>query len=461
VLDTDWNYGFEERRYPILLSLEIALGAFFYGHADTNLGYGWRRYTEADAYRPVNEAVPGGVGAFGAAPAPSSQIPIWSAQYSAPFASNISPLSEVDQSFPRRAVFILGGEHWNVGLFRDRLQWGNGHSGNFIFDSHSDYTDFFRFTAFSGAFRYEWVNAFYTKVVPPNYWERGERTELFMAHRIEFRLFGVLTVAASENVMYYDEELNFANINPSLIWHNLNKNGILNSIAHVELDYAFMPGFNAYVQFALDQATALTESEVEDAAWGLLAGVEYARALGPGVLTASLEAAYTTPLLYRRFSVDFLRVQTYSTRAFTPAAFDYIGYPYGGDAVVLQFDAAWNLPSVTDLSLRLLGMVHGKMNPFVSHNSQGNNDDKPNLHTSTPSGNADEREWTFAATLRGSYAIPQPLRWLAVSAWAQLDIITKTNKLMYSATGTGDAFTYHKSGASLDLQFSLGVGVRL
>jgi hypothetical protein len=439
--------------------VEIALGAFFYGHTD--IGYGWRPYTDAgDTFRRLDEALPKGVGAFGLPTEHLVHIPLWSEQYSALFATNINSFAEIEQVFPKRAIFIFGGEHWNIGLFRDRLQWGNGHSGNFIFDNHSDFTDFFRFTAFSDAFRYEWVNAFYIQE-PYIFWSNDERMKLFMAHRVEFRLFGSLTVAASENIMYYDETLNLANLNPSLIWHNLGKNGIFNALAHVEVDYAFMPGFNAYAQFTLDQGRVPLEAGDADDAWGVLAGVEYARALGPGVLSASIEAAYTTPLLYRRFAVDFLRAQTYWTQQYTPIVFDYIGYPYGGDAVVLQLDAAWNLPGVTEVSLRLFGMIHGKMNPFISHNSQGDNNENTNLHTSTPSGNADEREWTFAATLRGNYPISSPLKWLAMSVWAQLDIITKTNKLMYSATGTGNAFITHKNGASTDLQFSLGMGVKL
>jgi hypothetical protein len=193
-----------------------------------------------------------------------------------------------------------------------------------------------------------------------------------------------------------------------------------------------------------------------------LAGVEHARLLGAGVFTASLEGAYTTPLLYRRDKVDFLMITRCETvGAWDSFRFDYIGYPYGGDAIILQIDAAWRRPGTGGLSARLLGMIHGKMNPLISHNDRGDNTGKANLEEPTPSGRGDERELTYAASLRGDRIIPCPIPRFSFSLWGQVDFLLKYNKLMYSLTGTGEDLVYHKGGPSTDLQITLGLGLRL
>ncbi|GHU30813.1 hypothetical protein FACS1894172_04700 [Spirochaetia bacterium] len=119
------------------------------------------------------------------------------------------------------------------------------------------------------------------------------------------------------------------------------------------------------------------------------------------------------------------------------------------------------LPGQGELSLTMLGMIHGKQNVFAFHNTQKDNLAEPNLQDTTPSGNADEQERTFQLSLRGNWIIPQPLQWLNLSVWAEFDVVSKTNKSIWSLTGTGEDFVYHKPGISHDIQFSLGLGIKL
>ena len=60
--------------------------------------------------------------------------------YNLPFLSNwMAKTYDVDFQVPKRALVSVGGKNWNLSLARDKLRWGNGHSGNFIFSDHDDY----------------------------------------------------------------------------------------------------------------------------------------------------------------------------------------------------------------------------------------------------------------------------------------------------------------------------------
>jgi hypothetical protein len=468
VNETDWIYGYEERRPLVFLSVETAVGTWFY--LFTDIRYGRNRFLEADEYRKA-DALPGGLGALIPPSDPSSSysppalleelsFPVRSHAYSSYFLTNVSGFSDFDFQWPKRAVSSAGGGHWNLSLARDRINWGNGHTGNFIVDDHVDFQDFARFSIFTERFRYEWLNVFF--MTYPYGLGTEESFRILMAHRLEFRFFKSLSLALSESVMYQDGRINLRYFNPAFIFHNQWERSRFNAIAQGELDFTFARGFKAYLQFALDQMRAPAEDDSQSAAWGALAGIEHARLAGAGVFTASLEGAYTTPLLYRRDKVDFLMITRCETvGAWDSFRFDYIGYPYGGDAIVLQLDASWRRPGIGALSARLFGMIHGKMNPFISHNDRGDNTGKANLTGLSPSGGEDKRELTLVSSLRGDRIIPWPLRRLSLSAWAQLDLLLQRNKLMYSLSGTGEDLVYHKDGPSADLQFSLGMGLRL
>ncbi|MDR2110643.1 MAG: hypothetical protein LBP32_04985 [Spirochaetaceae bacterium] len=468
VTEPDWLYGYEERKPLFLLSAEMAAGKWFY--VFTDLRYGRNRFLEGDIRRDET-ALPGGMGAL-IPPQDTFQggllFPVWSWAYSRPVLTNVIPRTwDFDFQWPKRAVFAVGGNHWTLNLSRDKIRWGSGHTGNFIIDDHTDYQDFARFSVFTERFKYEWLNVFfisypYNSGLIDSGGLMEETFRILMAHRLEFRILKSLSFSISENIMYQDRNLNFRYFNPAFIYHNLWDRSRFNAIAQGELEFTFAPGFKVYGQFVIDQLRAPDEDAGQSDAYGVLAGFEHARTLGKGVLTISLEGAYTTPLLYRRDKVDFLMITKNETLgAWESFYVDYIGYPYGGDAAVLQLDAAYLLPGDAVVSARFLGMIHGRMNFFISHNSEGDNTEKANLPDHTPSGGRDQREMTFIASFRGDRKIPQPLSWLNLSTWARLDLITKGNKLMYSRTGIGEDLVYHRGGVSTDLQFTIGLALRL
>ena len=451
VLSEDWNYGYEERQPLAKLSLEMNLYSWLY--ICTDLMYNRNRFNKKDKFRSVKDADQG-IGAETSLP-DYYIFPRQSWAYSKPFITNFpAEIDEFDYDWPKRANFTAGGQYWNISVARDRIQWGRGYSGNFVFDGHRDYDEYFRFSAFSQKFKYEWLNVFY-----PRPGSAGSY-KLLMAHRLEFRLLPSLVLALSENIMCVSEALNPRHINPAFIFHNWYDRDNRNSLAQLEVDFVPYKGYRLYAQAGFDQIRAPWEGDSEPSAWGVIAGVEHARPMFRGIMTFSLEFAYTTPLLYRRDFVDFITLSDTKTNyAEHGLAMDYTGYKYGGDAVVIQFDANCRFPGSVLVYARLFGMIHGKMNFFTSHNKDGNNNGYANLEAETPSGSDDETEQTFSISLGGNYALPQFVSWNKISVWADLSYIVKKNKLLISAAGTGGNIIYHKEGAAHDFQITVGIGI--
>ena len=126
-------------------------------------------------------------------------------------------------------------------------------------------------------------------------------------------------------------------LNPSFFYHNLNNRSMFNALAYIEVNASLFKGFTLYGQYAMDQARAPHEGDSQSDAWGVSVGGEYTFSLGKSVFTAYSEYLLTSPLLYRRDGVDFIKVSRYyhqgsdnDTYGHIPF-FEYIGYRYGGD----------------------------------------------------------------------------------------------------------------------------------
>ena len=441
--EEDWIRGFEDRKPLARLSLDFSLKDFLYLYCD--MQYGRNRVgLRDDLYRVYDRYLAG----IGAVIVPAGLDPVTHAiisgdttatlsgsswAYSQGFLTNIlAEPRDFDYQWPKRAVASVGGANWNFALSRDKVSWGNGHSGNFIVDGHVDYQDFARLTAFSDVFKYDWLNVF-MEANPVQGESADTKFKLLMAHRLEFRILKRLSFAISENVMYQNNVFDLRFLNPAFIYHNLNNMNMFNAIAHAELDWNFAKGFNLYGQFVMDQARAPTEGTAQADASGYLGGVEYAAVAGNKVLTSSLELAFTDPLLYRRNGVDFVMIRRYYTNG-DPSlpnyalsgyilTLDYAGYEYGGDAIVLQWDGACRIPGMGRLGLRLFGMVHGAMNFFVSHNKSGVNAGYADYEGSTPSGNIISQ--ALAASLTAEYEVPRFVSWAKARLWTEIDWINR------------------------------------
>ena len=447
-IEEDWIYGAEQRKPMGRLRLDFSVGDFFYTYCD--LQYGRNRFNYLDNRQLVTTVYTGGIGTLvGSSTTDTSGALIvasGSAIYSPAFMTNYLEHSyDVDFITPKRAMAAVGGSLWDFTLSRDKVSWGNGHTGDFIVGSQGDYQDFARLNLYTDRFKYQFLNVFLDTNPSPGE-DADTKFKVFMAHRLEFRILKSLTFAVSEDIMYQNNVFNLEYLNPAFIYHNLNRRSMFNAIAHVELDWNFIKGFNLYGQFVMDQARAPNEDASQSDAMGYMGGIEYAGMAGPGVLESSLELVLTSPLLYRRDAVDFLIFRKYFTHG-NPGvgyilAVDYLGYQYGGDAMVLQWDTKWRLPDSGSLGLRLFGMRHGEV---YYGNQVGTG-----YTGTTPSG--DRVDETFVASLMGEYELRKLVRWPQASLWAELDWILKR-----AYTKSTDSY----SSLSADLQFTTGISLSL
>ncbi|HWR12387.1 MAG TPA: hypothetical protein VN445_11225 [Rectinemataceae bacterium] len=435
--EEDWIYGAEERKPMAKLRLDFSVGDFFYTYCD--LQYGKNRFSDLDGIQTVTSLYADGIGAIVSSSNTTAHIVASdSAVFGPTFATNFLERSYyVDFITPKRAIAAVGGANWNFSFARDRIGWGNGHTGNFIVGSQGDYQDYAQFTAFADRFKYQWLNIF-LETNPSSGGDPDIKFRLFMAHRLEFRVLRTLTFAVSEDIMYQNDVFDLRYLNPAFIYHNLNNRSMFNAIAHAELEFSPIKGLNFYGQFVLDQARAPNEDASQSDAMGWMGGIEYAAPVGPGFLASSLEFALTSPLLYRRDLIDFLMFRKYDTNgAGNILAIDYLGYRYGGDAMVLQWDTAWRVPDAGRLGLRLFGMRHGEVYYYKAVNTGYSGDI------------VDE---TFVASLTGEYELKSLLKWPAASAWAELDWILKRSYMKST-----DSY----SSASADLQLTAGISLSL
>lgn len=401
VLSEHWLYNFSKRKPFLLGNLEMTAKDFFYTYCDLSYGYGRygaskqqggeETFTTVDAYLSTlsGNIDPHHVGTylidgvhFG-----TSAFP-----YNKKFLFNIpNSLLNFDYQWPKRAIFSLGSKNWNLSLSRDKLSWGNSHISNLVIDNHHVSQDYLRLGIFTKGFKYEFLTTF-LEAEPKSFIE-VEEIKIFIAHRLEFNPLSWLTFAISENVMYQtDEMIDLRSFLPANILHNLNNSIHYNAIAHAELNIQLCKGLSLYAQYALDQAKAPTESSAQTDAWGLLGGLEYTKALKNNIFNSTLEFAYTTPALYRRENVDFITMEkNYSHNYGHIVSFDYLGFVYGGDSIVLDWTNTLTQTQKFSLKLGLRGLLHGQMNMYTSHNKDGDNTGYSNIESKTPSGDLTTR----------------------------------------------------------------------
>jgi hypothetical protein len=363
----DWIYGFVDREPLARLRLDMAVSDFFYTYCDLQYGYGLATYD--DQLATLGESGHSLVGAL----TDDTDLVIIDrdsvlSQYTDAISTNfILNSRDFDFQWPKRAIVSVGGNGWNVTAGRDKISWGNSHIGNFIFDDHVDYHEYARFVAYTDFFKYEATDVFFDT----SYADSDDFFRMMLTHRLEFRPFRSFSFAVSENVMYQDDVLDFRYLNPAFVYHNLNDRDRFNAIAHLEANYSPRPGLRLYTQFVLDQAIAPNEDDDESTAWGLLAGIEYATVFGNGIYATAFEGAVTLPCLYRRDGIDFLMATRYAglnssgNSHWYAQKFDYIGFPYGSDALVFRWENSYRLPAVGKMGFTLTGIWHGEVDMYT------------------------------------------------------------------------------------------------
>lgn len=312
-----------------------------------------------------------------AAPARGEE-PVESEVFSPPFSTNIVTMSLQDFETPDRAYLSFGGKGYSLQLGRDNLSWGPGHSGNFIISDHHKFQEFLRFTIYSETFKFTSATLFFD---PPNWTSKGRTpyspkypgdddyeqndeytVRMLLAHRFEFKPLSWLRIELSENVMYQDTAFSFKYLNPLFIFHNLSNRGMFNALADISIQATITKGLSIYASIALDQLEAPGEGDDQESALGYMLGLEGYFPTKTGGLSYRLEGVYTDPLLYRRDKVDFVimtreREQYYG---YIPT-YRYLGYQYGGDALVVLANVEWKGISNLAVGGEIQYMAHGEV----------------------------------------------------------------------------------------------------
>ena len=460
--EEDWIYDYEEREPFLNVSLETWLTDQFYGVFEFPLKMNLFRETK-----------------------------VTSSIYNESLATNIPavPPNEVfdlNFNFPERAYVSAGGDHWNVQLGRDLIDWGSGKTGNMLISDHLANHDFLRFSTFHDSFKYSYLAAFFPHPIDYGYAPLYDGTagspgqtdpvnglRMMIAHRLEFGVLPTLRLAVTEAMMYMSEtgQLDLRALNPAMLYHNMYIRSNSNSMLTLDLDFTPIPNLTLYGQFAVDEFALPGEPIVGNGAlpqaFGYLGGIEGILPLDNGYLHGSFEAAKTDPYLYLRDEGDDYNQSigeyginyVVAIRHFTPdgnvsVSEEFLGYEYGCDAIVLQGTTGYKSFGKWEVEGRIFYMLHGThdKNTLWKQGTSTDPDDPTMVQTPTETpaapGNQDPAadlrdavEKTLLLEVKGRYRIVDTL-----AVYGQLDWIHVTNPDNFLANGTAS-----------DLQISAGV----
>ena len=288
--------------------------------------------------------------------------------------ANLTPegfTSDINQREPSRAFAVVGGKGWSLEIGRDRLLMGAGVTGSLIMSDSLPYHNILRFSAFGSKYKYSFMMSFLQHM-------KDDRKGIlfYMTHRLECRfLSDRLYAAVNESIMYKNDNgfMDLRYVNPVMYFHNYFISDLANSIVDLEISHSFARGWNLYTQIAIDQFTTPWEiadgDDKDPLAMGFLMGLRYVTMAHNGILTLNLEGAYTMPYLYLRATniPEGSHVQDPEDPGlgyiglFRGSRF-FLGYTYGGDAVVIDLEANYSVPGDWEAGAELMFMNHGEKN---------------------------------------------------------------------------------------------------
>jgi hypothetical protein len=323
---------------------------------------------------------------------------------SSAFSTNIpmvppATLNDLNFNFPNRTFISLGVPGLNLEIGRERLSWGPGESGNFMVGSQVDYHNNVRLTAYNDQFKYLFnvsgfpsPNEYYTTdenetvVWNDDAGQTHDGLNFFIAHRLEWRLFNKVNMALSEAIMYQPEDgqADLQYFLPTILMHNLYRTYDANSLLSLEVDWAALPALNLYGQIAVDdfhlpgEPAPGADDDANPDAFGFMLGAKTAFPLWGGMLSGSFEGAYTDPYLYLRAQrmtankknreLNYVVANRYYSAADgAPLLFveEFLGYRWGGDAIVLNANAAYRSFGKWSAGANLMFMVHGTFDKWT------------------------------------------------------------------------------------------------
>ncbi len=277
----------------------------------------------------------------------SIYIPSYDPYYSSYFSNNIFDSNrDLKAMGPYRNYLSLGNGPLSFSFARTELSFGESMVGNFLLDESQHYYDYTNLSYYSDKFKVSWLNVFFdTQYTNGQEEETLDGFKIFMLTKFEMPITDSLSFSFSDGMMYEADTLNFANLNPTYFFHNLNNSSIFNSIANFEFSYQMDRGRSLYFQFVVDQLKLVTESDdSEPSAVGLIIGGKQIFDFEDYLVDLKMEAGFTSPQLYKREGVDFLVYNRYYTNSSEGNLtyvhdLNYMGFPYGGDCIFAQIES--------------------------------------------------------------------------------------------------------------------------
>ncbi|MGD1822941.1 MAG: hypothetical protein ACPKM0_09315 [Pleomorphochaeta sp.] len=392
----NWIYDFQDQEQFLSLDVEAWTGSFFYGLGNFSIG---TTYTTENTFGITN------------------------------FNSNLlflypNKIIDLDFNFPYRAFIAVGDDSWSLQIGRDRVKWGSGVTSNLMIGDNLKYLDELRYTTYSNQFKYTYLLSFFP--YPSNYINSSDYdattglgqgnevsgTRALIAHRGEGRLFNnKVGLALNESIMYQSEEnvLDLRYLSPTALFHNYYIRANANSLVTLELDYTPIKNFNIYGQVAVDEFSLPGEpvqgvsSLANPKALGYLGGVRYHYDVADKYKgNTSLELAYTDPYLYLRGSGTYNDSTQESDeyginyvvafREFAEGTYyhsEYLGYEYGGDAIVANINSTLVNYGKWNIEANIFYMLHGTFDMFTCWQQIEDTDDPSSYTTPTTSNDND------------------------------------------------------------------------
>ena len=404
------------------------------------------------------------------------------------FSLNIPLLSP---NFPQRAFVSFGDKNWNVQLGKDRISWGNGESGNFAISDNIPAHYLARFSTFFKSFKYSFLTSFFPHqkmYYNGENWSNksSQATEIqgirfYLSHRMEGRFFDdKLSASLTEAIIYQSEDgtVNPRILNPVDIFHNYYIRSNANSTIILEMDYSPIKHLNIYSQFIMDEF-AMPGEEISESkplqypsSMGFMLGAKTSFELKNGLFYGSFETVKTDPFLYLRYNtspeavnpkgygIDYVVAFSEFNNTYGNHYEEYfLGYKYGGDALVFNLNAGWNNYKNLSIEGNFFYMLHGTFDKWTTWTQVGNGsnpnypkyDEIGSLTTSHPTFNKKDNEdaqsrnsisHTLACGINVTYKLKPTVKF-----FAQPDFIFVNN------------YGNHAGIQKVDFQLALGANI--
>ena len=279
---------------------------------------------------------------------------------------------EADWYFPFRAFFSVGGPNWYFQFGRDKLNFGNGTTGNLLLSDGADFHDFGLFTAYWDRFKFTTAYLYLDPWLTPEeqaIWDAGgypnrvrdyhEAYKAVFLHRFDMKILKRVNLSITEALLWGTKYPQIRDFNPLMVFHNWFEYERSKGTFELGIEIDPWKYVNLHGGFFIWESQTAYEEEGGGGfpgAYAYLAGADSSIPVGPGYVDATFEWVKTDPWLYNRYHpllkwTSRRRIWSY----IPPDGFFYydepLGYELGPDAIRYAASLGYSVPGVGSASL--------------------------------------------------------------------------------------------------------------